>query len=282
MEWSSSSFDDTYADAKEKSTQFQEYKASKKRDWVAEKRVLDTLLGNIQTKLKTYNMAPYFTPEGLSSQVRILGSNLGMRWLRIWTMLGLILLKVKQFVVRQSTRKFKGNIVTIGRLFNLCSIREKLRLRYSDLVNGFAAELNSVSQGLSSLDGNPENQLSALADLNDRIAKLELSLPEIKEVDASCNEAGVDESDRDYTVYSVDDLVFELSLVKAAIQKKESFLENQVVAQKMTNLTPQQIEEFEATFRLFDKNNSNTLSKIEFKACVQSLGNAMDVSLSYI
>jgi hypothetical protein len=37
---------------------------------MAEKRKLDTLLGNIQTKLKTYNLPDYNPPEGLTLAVR--------------------------------------------------------------------------------------------------------------------------------------------------------------------------------------------------------------------
>jgi Ca2+-binding EF-hand superfamily protein len=156
------------------------------------------------------------------------------------------------------------------------SIRESLRVRYSELANGFENELNGITQALAASEGSLESQMATLKSLNERMHQVENSFPEIKAADALCNEAGVDESDRDYTVYGVDDLQFDFSLVQNALQKKAAFLENQMVAQKMTNLTPQQIEEFEATFRAFDKQQSNTLSKLEFKACVESLGNLLE------
>lgn len=40
----------------------------------------------------------------------------------------------------------------------------------------------------------------------------------------------------------------------------------------MTNLTPAQLEEFESTFRYFDKDQSNTLNVLEFGAALASLG----------
>lgn len=40
----------------------------------------------------------------------------------------------------------------------------------------------------------------------------------------------------------------------------------------MTNLTPAQLEEFESTFRYFDKDNSNSLSPPELNAAIASLG----------
>ncbi|KAL4207933.1 hypothetical protein AB4K20DRAFT_1970548 [Rhizopus microsporus] len=44
----------------------------------------------------------------------------------------------------------------------------------------------------------------------------------------------------------------------------------------MTNLTPVQLEEFEQTFRYFDKDNANTLSVSEFKYTLFRLGIVYD------
>lgn len=60
---------DSYQDTKQKGLEFATYKSTQKREWVSERRDLDTLLGNIQTKLKTYNLKPYFPPEGLTLKV---------------------------------------------------------------------------------------------------------------------------------------------------------------------------------------------------------------------
>lgn len=40
----------------------------------------------------------------------------------------------------------------------------------------------------------------------------------------------------------------------------------------MTNLTPAQLEQFESTFRYFDKDQSNTLNEFESAAALASLG----------
>lgn len=45
-----------------------------------------------------------------------------------------------------------------------------------------------------------------------------------------------------------------------------------IVSRNMTNLTPAQLEEFESTFRYFDKDNSNSLSPPELSAALASLG----------
>jgi len=54
------------------------------------------------------------------------------------------------------------------------------------------------------------------------------------------------------------------------------FLENQIVAREMTNLTPIQLEEFESVFRHFDRDMSNTLHELEFSAALASLGLVYD------
>jgi hypothetical protein len=68
--WASVKFTGTYADVKEHAANFATYKQTTKRAWVTEKQDLATLLGNVQTKLKTYKLRPYVPPPGLALSVR--------------------------------------------------------------------------------------------------------------------------------------------------------------------------------------------------------------------
>ena len=95
-------------------------------------------------------------------------------------------------------------------------------------------------------------------------------LSTISLVDQKCEEANIEEND--FTTYTYDELCYELSLVKSSVSKKLAFLENQVVARNMTNLTPIQLEEFESVFRHFDRSASNCLQELEFSAALASLG----------
>lgn len=61
---------DTYPELKAEATQFQTYKQTTKREWVAQKGDVAGLLGNIVTKLRTYNLKTYVPPEGLTLTVR--------------------------------------------------------------------------------------------------------------------------------------------------------------------------------------------------------------------
>lgn len=65
-QWQQATFEGTYIDAKRQAVEFSSYKKGKKRDWVAEKSDLATLLGNIKTKLGTYRLRVYEPPPELS------------------------------------------------------------------------------------------------------------------------------------------------------------------------------------------------------------------------
>jgi Ca2+-binding EF-hand superfamily protein len=248
-QWGNSTFDDTYANAKQQSNALLEYKNTTKRGWVTEKRALDTLLSNIQTKLKTYNLSPYSPPAELQL------SAVDAAWS------GLLSTEAQR-------RKAINDKIS--------SIKQKLRKNYAQLANQYETDLNAISTSLGLLDGDLKGQLATVQQISGRLDQLKSSFAGVKDADAQCVAAGIDETDRDDTVYSVDDLEFDLELVNSAVTKKAQFIENQIVARNMTNVTPQQLEEFESTFRAFDKDNSNALALHEFKACMASLGKAYD------
>lgn len=123
---------------------------------------------------------------------------------------------------------------------------------------------------ISGLEGDVEDQLKHVRRLHESVAPLDSYLETISELDRKCEEANIEEND--FTTYSYDELCYELGLVKSSVSKKLAFLDNQVVARNMTNLTPIQLEEFESVFRHFDRDASNSLQELEFSAALASLG----------
>lgn len=123
---------------------------------------------------------------------------------------------------------------------------------------------------ISGLEGDVEDQLVHVRKLNDNMPPLEKFLQQIAIIDQKCEEANIEEND--FTTYTYDELSYELGLVKSSVSKKLAFLDNQVVARNMTNLTPIQLEEFESVFRHFDREVSNSLQELEFSAALASLG----------
>lgn len=123
---------------------------------------------------------------------------------------------------------------------------------------------------ISGLEGEIEDQLMHVRRLNENLAPMNAYLETIAVVDQKCEEANIEEND--FTTYTYDELCYELGLVKSSVSKKLAFLDNQVVARNMTNLTPIQLEEFESVFRHFDRDATNSLQELEFSAALASLG----------
>ena len=247
QEWEEAKFDGSYVDAKRQSSEFSNYKRSQKRKWIAEKSDLVTLLGNIKTKLNTYRLRPYEPPRDLSPEALD----------RSWTML-------------MRSEHDRSRIINE----TIRDIKNALKRAYADRANDLALTINTLSTSISSLEGDVEGQLKMTQKLAQDLQPLDTFILEIGKLDTQCEEANIEEND--FTTYTYDELEYELDLVKSAISKKLAFLENQMVARSMTNLTPIQLEEFESVFRHFDKDLSNTLQEVEFSAALASLGLAYD------
>lgn len=153
-------------------------------------------------------------------------------------------------------------------------IKNHLRRSFADKANDFALTLNTLSLAISGLEGDLDDQLSHVQRLNSNLPPLDAFLDSLSALDQQCIEANIEEND--FTTYAYDELAYELGLVKGSVAKKLSFLENQMVARNMTNLTPIQLEEFESVFRHFDRDLSNSLHELEFSAALASLSLVYD------
>ncbi|EXJ81139.1 hypothetical protein A1O3_07427 [Capronia epimyces CBS 606.96] len=245
--WHNSRFEGTYADAKAQANEISSFKRNQKRKWVAEKSDLAALLGNIKTKLSTYRLRPYEPPADLRLEV------LDHEWAALGTDE-----HARSKLINETIR----------------DIKNALRRSFADKANDFALTLNTLSLAVSGLEGDVEDQLQHAQRLSANLAPLEQYLEGIAILDEKCQEANIDEND--FTTYTYDELLYELSLVRTSVQKKLTFLENQMVARSMTNLTPIQLEEFESVFRHFDRDGTNTLHELEFSAALASLGLVYD------
>ncbi|OCK82699.1 alpha-actinin-2 [Lepidopterella palustris CBS 459.81] len=245
--WEEAEFLGTYADAKNQAAEFTAYKRNKKRSWVAEKSDLVGLLGNIKTKLSTYRLRPYEPPAELSLEA------LEIAWAGL-----------------MKAERDRSQIINE----TIRDIKNALRKSFADKANDFALALNTLSTSLSGLEGDVEDQLEHTQQLSKSLQPLDQYLTIIASIDAQCQEANIEEND--FTTYTYDELEYELGLVRSSVSKKLAFLENQMVARNMTNLTPIQLEEFESVFRHFDRDLSNSLQELEFSAALASLGLVYD------
>jgi Calponin homology (CH) domain len=231
------------ADARNQLKEFESYKGTTKREWIAERHELDTLLGNIQTKLKTYNLRSYTPPAGLTL------SDLKSAW--------------EGLVSSEASRK-------LGLTKFIRETKDTIRKEYAHAANSFNEVLSALSVGLSQVSGELNDQLSNTKALQAKAAPLKKQIEHLQALDAHCIEANIE--DNEFTIFSVEDLIFDLSLLNKFLSKKISFIENQVVARTKTNFTPEQLEEYSETFKFFDKDQSNTLVSSEFKAALAAQG----------
>lgn len=160
---------------------------------------------------------------------------------------------------------------------NLCplfSIKNALRRTFAEKANSFAQTLSTLSLAIAGLSGELSDQLAHVRRLHSNLPPLSEYLTSLADLSQKCDEANIEEND--FTTYTYDELCYELDLVRGSVVGKMGFLENQMVAREMTNLTPIQLEEFESVFRHFDRDMSNTLQELEFSAALASLGLVYD------
>lgn len=242
-EWTASVFAGTYADAKAQSASFHKYKHSTKRSWVTERQDITTLFGNIQTKLRTYGLREYVPSQGLAP------SDIDHAW---------------NDLLRSEANWSRSINAQIRQ------IKETLRKEFADLANDFSQRLHAISLELSNVEGPLKEQQEYVRTLQTRLPALNDALSRVSRAENDCITANVEEND--YTIFTCQDLEFELELLAQSIAKKISFIDNQIVSRNMTNLTPAQLEQFESTFRYFARDGTNTLSLPDFNAALASLG----------
>jgi len=197
--WSVSKFTGTYVDAKEQSTEFAKYKHTTKRTWVTERQDVATLFGNVQTKLRTYGLREYVPPKKLSLV------DLDDAW---------------HSLLAAEAKKSRAINAQIRQ------IKESLRKTFANLANDFNQRLQAISSELTAIEGPLEPQQEQVRQIQTRIPTLSNTLADVASAEADCIAANVEEND--YTVFTCQDLEFELELLVQSIAKKIAFIDNQV------------------------------------------------------
>lgn len=128
------------------------------------------------------------------------------------------------------------------------SIKEALRRKFADLANSFEQRLRTLSSEISAMDGPLEvlrsrtlaspylklnyflllnqTQQRHIQDIQERLSHLKGELKAVSDAEDECVTANVEEND--YTVFTGQDLAFELELVVQVVGKKIAFIDNQV------------------------------------------------------
>lgn len=150
-------------------------------------------------------------------------------------------------------------------------IKEELRKDFARLAQAFVERVKKIEQAIGSLSGQLHDQKQYLVQLSAELPAIRETLEhDIAAANQRCVEAKVDEND--YTTFTYEDLEFELEIAQEGLRKKMAFVNNQMVSAGHTNITPAKLEEFESTFKHFDKDGTNVLTVYEMHSALASLG----------
>ncbi|GAA5962747.1 hypothetical protein JCM21900_001185 [Sporobolomyces salmonicolor] len=230
------------------------YLTTTRRVWLREKEDTAALLGNVQTKLKTYGLKGYEPVEGF----RIEDVD------HKWTELEL----AEQAQLRDLSRAIRR-------------IQQTARQRFLERGLKLASELRAAERELAAISGPLESQAPLARSLQSRLPVLEASLEALEAAEQACTDCDVpvpvvldaaSAGGEDVSAHSCEGLEVELGWLRENVERRIAFVENQAVARKATTATPEQLEEWESAFRAFDKDGSNSLDLDELSGALGSLG----------
>jgi len=133
------------------------------------------------------------------------------------------------------------------------------------------ANKDKVSNAKEGLDEQLKN-VKAMVD--SAASKDGAALPDIKKAQEAVDNAKV--GSNPYTLLTFRDCDLQWQQYLAFLNRKAKQIEEEIQHKKMRGVSPEQYAEIETQFKQFDKNNSGTLDRNEFKACLFSLGYELD------
>ena len=148
------------------------------------------------------------------------------------------------------------------------SAHDNLRKEFAEKATALDNYLNQTASKAAHNEGSLEAQLNILNEIN--LADGKALFEELAKVGSNLSTENI--VDNKYTEHNLPNLKARLEETESSIKAKQSLIEKEILSKKHSAASPEQIEEFKEVFRHFDKNGSNKLSKLEFKSCLQSLG----------
>jgi len=222
---------------------FKEYRRSVKVGKVAEQNDLASLFSSIQMKLKSMNRPAYVAPEGLST-ADIDGA-------------------MEQLNAHE--RAYRSGLS--GQLRRLL---ENLRHAFADAANAFYDMMQPFKAFLGeTLEADFEEQKNTFQAKRDELASHAPELDTIQAAEQACEECNIEEND--YTEHTWDDLKAAFDQMLKTMDKKIAFLAAQA-SESAGGISADKMMEFQQSFDAFDEDHNHTLERLEFFACLASLG----------
>eukprot|EP01028_Stygiella_incarcerata_P008203 TRINITY_DN350_c0_g1_i10.p1 TRINITY_DN350_c0_g1~~TRINITY_DN350_c0_g1_i10.p1 ORF type:complete len:865 (-),score=297.82 TRINITY_DN350_c0_g1_i10:97-2691(-) len=180
---------------------------------------------------------------------------------------------------------------------DICSLKSKIeeyrtslgeskkRLEENDELCKKFAELSKENEEwreglrgrLDAVEGDLEERLDKTQEFQVEWSGYKDKLNELDTLSQSMVERGI--SENPYTNRVMQDISVGYESLGKMLKDRVATLEKQVLEKKSAGeLTAEQLADFQQSFKFFDKDNSNTLSKSEIAACLASLGEEISES----
>jgi len=147
---------------------------------------------------------------------------------------------------------------------------ESLRVSFANQANAFAAWIKEKSAAINNNAGSLEEQLARLQALKTEILSASSQLTAVESSHTALEEAGVTSNPHTDATYPSLKVSYE-GLAKE-VSNKETVIQREIFQKTNANVSAEQLAEFKEVFEHFDKDRTGTLSRLEFKACLTSLG----------
>jgi len=139
---------------------------------------------------------------------------------------------------------------------------------YAEKANEADKWIIQTLAALASTSGDLQNQLVSVQKLDTSFGDSFVS--DLSQLDDQL--AAGDVKTNKYTELNTPSIRVRVSELASGKKAKESLLQKEIIAKSDSTASPEQIQEFKEVFAHFDKSKNNSLSKSEFKSCLQSLG----------
>eukprot|EP01114_Cavostelium_apophysatum_P014749 TRINITY_DN38_c0_g3_i1.p2 TRINITY_DN38_c0_g3~~TRINITY_DN38_c0_g3_i1.p2 ORF type:complete len:624 (-),score=257.07 TRINITY_DN38_c0_g3_i1:2085-3956(-) len=241
-------FGDDMESAKNLIAAHKDYKMSEKPKWNETRLDNDTLHTSIQARLRANKRKPWVAPEGLTIE------DVDAAWERLG-----------------EAEKDRGKALRD----HLNKQKDQLRKRFADLATDFYDYVTGLKKDVAEVgnSGDLPDQLATLRakeeeiDNDQRVGDLTAAHKDLEDLGLA--------DENPYTDFTLEELLLLIEQVKMAIRKKKQAIQGQLNTAGQSNITEEQLNDLRETFKHFDKDRSNALDKLEFKACLQTLGYTM-------
>jgi len=222
-----------------------DYKVTDKPKWNETKLDNETMHTNIQVRLRSNKRKNWTAPQGITVEEVD----------NAWEQLG-------------EAEKNRGKALRD----HLNKQKDVLRKRFADQASDFYEFVTSMKRDIADAgsQGEPQEQLNFLKTKETELENDKRS-SELQETYKLLEELGLAD-ENPYTDFTLEELLLLLEQVLNGLKKKKQAIQSQIASSGQSNITEDQIAEFQDTFKHFDKDRSGELDKLEFRACLQTLG----------